>query len=200
MRLQRFAGFTLIEVLVVLVIASLVTSILFSAMSQMLNVQRRLSETVSAQTDAAMRENWFRLLIQGLYPDERRGPAEFKGEARTLSGLTLFPLNAPVGGAAVFTLSIEPRRGSDDMVLHYKSDQTDLTVLSWPGRTGRFWYEDGAGQRYEQWPPLIGDPDQLPKVVLLQMQVDEQPRLIPAVPVGPLSPPRSSADVLKTTD
>jgi general secretion pathway protein J len=197
-RWARGGGFTLIEVLVVLVIASMVTTILFSALSQMFRIQTRLAAHTQRTTDSALREGWFRLVMEGLYPDVRLGPDAFKADGRSLNGLTLFPLNAPAGAPAPFSMQIDYQQADDKTILHYKSGEQDMTLVSWAGRGGRFWFEDAQGVRYEQWPPPSGMWPELPSVVLLQVQDDQQPRLIPAVPMGPANPPPRPADVLKS--
>jgi general secretion pathway protein J len=191
-------GFTLIEVLVVLVIASMVTTILFSALSQMFRIQTRLAAHAQRTTDAALREGWFRLVMEGLYPDVRLGPDAFKADGRALNGLTLFPLNAPAGAPAPFSMHIDYRLNDDKTVLTYQSGEQTMTLASWTGRGGRFWFEDAQGNRYEQWPPPSGMWPELPSVVLLQVQDDQLPRLIPAVPMGPANPPLRASDVIKS--
>lgn len=192
------SGFTLIEVLVVLVITSLITTMLFQALSQMFRIQSSLAAQTLRNTDVALRENWFRLIGQGLYPDARLGPDEFKGEERNLHGLTLFPLNAPPGAPTPFSLTIEYAGAADRSSVIYKSGDKSMTLASWQGRSGRFWYEDEAGLRYEQWPPPLGMSTELPNVVLLQMQDDHLPRLLPASPLGRRDPPLKASDVFKS--
>lgn len=185
---MRRNGFTLVEILVVLVITALVSTLLFQALAQVYRLHERSGAQLTQSQGGAMRVDWYRQLLQGLQTDYADGEHVFKGMQDRLQGLTATALN--VDGAIVqsFELAVNTSsaRGGE---LIYQVGQQRLVLLDWaqPGEA-RFAYVDDGGTEYPQWPPqLTGRTEpapQLPSAILLKIPGDEGMRVLVAVPRG----------------
>ena len=185
---RHSSGFTLLEILVVMILTSLITGILLQGLQQVYRLQVHFGEEMFAYQQGAMRIDWFRSSINGIMPDYVDGKNKFKGEPRRISGQTTAPLDAPDGALAPFVwhMDFDPKTGG--MAL-YSGDGNDAPlVLTWPGSEGRFLYLDEEGRPQEFWPPLLGKPPQVPLMVLLEMGPSAKGRRIVAVPRGPDKP------------
>lgn len=154
-------GFTLVEVLVVLVITSMVSALLFQVLAQVGRVQSRFGEQLAESQGGAMRAEWFRQVVQGLQPVEADDPQRFDGQPRRWVGLTRTGLQALPGAPQFVALEIVPAVDGLGGVLRYAPVSPDgspgTTLLSWTGRgAAEFVYLDSSGVEYSQWPPAPG--------------------------------------------
>jgi general secretion pathway protein J len=167
-------GFTLVEVLVVLVITALVSTLLFQALAQVYRLQERFGEQLGESRSGAMHADWYRQLIQGLLTDYPDGRQRFSGGPRRLEGLSARPLSQEITQAA---------GGSE---LRYSAGPQRLALLRWSG-AGRseFAYLDDAGTEHAVWPPQAGgDWPQLPAAVLLRWPARAGQAVLVAAPTG----------------
>ena len=178
--MRRAEGFTLVEVLVVLVITALVSTLLFQSLAQVYRLQGRFGEQLAQSQGGAMHADWYRQLIQGLRTDYAEGKQRFSGQARKLEGLSSMPLT-PSGGAPQW-ISLEIVEAE---LLYVAGDQR-TTLMRWPAiGPAEFAYLDEAGVEQPQWPPAFGKPGpQLPAAVLLKFPRDQGRTLLVAVPTG----------------
>lgn len=179
------AGFTLLEILVVLVLTSLVTGILLQGLQQVFRLQRHFGTEMFHAQHEAMRINWLRNSINGIMPDYDDGKSRFKGESRRMSGQTTMPLDSPDGALVPFVwrMEFDPRAG--EMAL-FASERTEVQpILTWPGNDGRFLYVDDKGISHESWPPFSGKVAQVPQTIVLEMGATGTGRKIVSVPRGP---------------
>lgn len=162
---ESCGGFTLLEILVVMVLVGLITGVLFQALGQVLRVQRGVGEEIYLRQQGAMLMGWFRQSVNALMPEYEDGKHRFRGSAREFSGLTLAPLDAPQGNLVPFgwRLRFDPASGQSH--LEYVSGERPAIVLSWRGNSGAFAYLDDTGKRHEQWPPFLGQWPQLPAAI-----------------------------------
>jgi prepilin-type N-terminal cleavage/methylation domain-containing protein len=182
---RRAAGFTLLEMLVVLVLTGMVTGLLMSSLRQVLDLQSRFGIEVFNNQQGAMQATWFRDTVNATVPDQDDGAHRFRGERRSVAGLTLAPLDAADGALLPFTwrLRFEPRRG--ETVLQYGDRDDAPAIMSWPGDSGRFQFVDGEGRLHDTWPPFLGQWPQLPAAVRLDTGEGDTARVIVAAPRGP---------------
>lgn len=181
-------GFTLLEMLVVLVLAGLVTGILMQGLQQVFRLQMQVGKELFQTQQGEMYEEWFRQSINGTVPDYEDGKNKFKGSARELSGLTLSPLNSAGESLLPFSwrLKFDPQSGNT--LLQYGTADDAPVVLSWLGNSGKFVYFDADNAPHDAWPPFLGKWPQLPRAVYLESQYGDAPRVIVAVPKGPANP------------
>lgn len=171
------SGFTLLEVLVVLVIIGLLSTLLLEGFSFVLDLRFRLLTQLQDVQQSALQEYGFRSSTAALVPDYHNGKHLFQGNAHELSGLTLAPLEASIGEVLPFAWQIQHQEGMTTL-RYRKSDGDYWEVAHWPGEEGRFLYQDEAGKWYPQWPPqsfTATSPPQLPSLILLQGQRRQTP-------------------------
>lgn len=185
----RHSGFTLVEILVVLVIVGLVSSILLQALDQVYRLQGRFGWQLAQSQQGAMYADWFRQVVQGLQTDYPDGKEKFKGDETQFEGVTTSPLSTNYGAPTMIALSLQFDRAENLTRLRYTERDRKTELYAWRGKkAGRFIYIDQTGERHENWPPPFGVWPQLPNTILLQSQRDGEPQLLAAVPRGSLEP------------
>lgn len=184
-------GFTLLEMLVVLVLAGMISGILFQGLRQVFRLETHFGRELFNSQQGEMYTEWFRQSVNGLMPDHVDGKNKFKGSEREFTGLTLMPLNTAT--EALLPVAWRLRFNGDAGVTQLLNGRTDDSpvVLSWPGNSGRFLYFDGNGDSHDTWPPFSGKWPQLPRAIFLESRNPDEPRVVVALPRGPQElPPR----------
>lgn len=179
-------GFTLLEILVVLVISAMVSGILFQAYDLTLRLNRQFGIEFVASQQGVMLADWFRQGMEGLQPDYPEGARKFKGEAKKLSGLSTSALTTDFGVPASITWELTFDTASGETALRGGAEGAPL--FSWPGTTGRFVYLDAKGEAHDSWPPPLGQWPQLPAAIRLEAGRNGAPYVIVATPMGPSMP------------
>jgi general secretion pathway protein J len=198
MRLRvRRNGFTLLEMLVVLIIVSLISSILFEALGQIYKLESRFGQHLAESQQGAMYNDWYRQVVQGLQNDYALGKDVFKGESASFTGVTTSPLSLDYGTPTAITLSME-YNGRDDVTdLLYQANDRKTRLTSWPGRRStKFVYIDDKGEQHDTWPPEFGLWPQLPNMIMLQYQKEGEPQFLAAAPRGSKDPKEPIHDML----
>jgi general secretion pathway protein J len=197
-RARQF-GFTLLEMLVVMLIVSLISTILFEALGQIYKLQSRFGLQLAQSQQGTMYTDWFRQVVQGLQTDYIDGKDQFQGSETEFTGVTTSPLSAAYGSPSTVTLSLQYDSRDGITKLLYIADLQKTLLSSWVGRKAqRFTYIDATGESHDTWPPAFGIWPQLPNTILLQAQEDGEPKLIAAVPRGSLEPKNLPLDVTGT--
>lgn len=191
------AGFTLIEILVVLIIVGMVSGILFQALQNAFQLQARFGVELLRAQQGQMATDWYRQCVQGLYPDYLDGASPFAGAERKFSGLSTRPLNDDSGAPTAVTWEIDDPDSDSVMVLSYRDGRGTTPVLSLRGTQARFRYLDEEQKPHERWPPELGKHKQLPTHIVLDVQGPYGKQSIVATPMGPVSPPVRVQDALK---
>lgn len=183
------AGFTLIEMLVVLIMVALVSGVLFQALERSYSLQRRFGTELFKVQHGQMATDWYRQTIQGLYPDQNGADSVFRGEPSRFSGLTTTPLGDDYGAPTRFqwTLATHPERNSTELV--YQDTGSETAVLHWSGTEAKFVYLDEQQVAHDQWPPALGQFTQLPRQIQMQAKSGGEYITIFATPMGPRDPP-----------
>ncbi|MDM8564194.1 prepilin-type N-terminal cleavage/methylation domain-containing protein [Candidatus Halobeggiatoa sp. HSG11] len=161
-------GFTLLEMLVVLVLVSFITVLLLEGFSYVLHLRSSFLNQFENLQRGALQEYWFRSTTAGIIVDYKDGKNVFKGKERQFSGLTLAALDQNIGVPTPFIWKMEYADGMT--ILRYKNKKT-WDVSHWLGKNGKFRYLDKDGKWHNKWPPKIGlDIPQIPKVIQFQGQ------------------------------
>jgi general secretion pathway protein J len=179
-------GFTLLEMLVVLVLVGLVATLLAQALWQSFDLVQRAREQTADVGRAQMRVEWFRSLAQGLQADNADGPAVFQGQARRFAGLTTAPPAEEDGVVRAVTVELDYARADDQTMLVARArGGPAVTLMQWEGNSGAFEYLDADGRRFESWPPPFGRAlPQLPRAIVLRGGSSAAPVTIYGVVAG----------------
>lgn len=190
-RLARHGGFTLLEVLVVLVIVGLTTGLLLQGLQHTLRLQERFSLEMFNGRTGAMQSSWYREVVNGLMPDHGSGKNRFKGERQRFEGLTLAPLVGEPGSPVPFAFELRVDARSKVTSLNYvggedpfASSDNSVAIMSWTGGEAEFVYFDEQGEPHDAWPPFLGSWPQLPSSIRLRTGSDDR-GVIVAAPKGP---------------
>ncbi len=178
-------GFTLLEVLVVLIIVSLVSVVLMQGMGLVLNLRDNLGDQMTDLDRASLQRSVIRLPLEGLTADFNDGENVFSGNADVVSGLTVQPLFRRAGRPVPFSLTLSYDESKRLNSLTYKEDKDEpLLMATWSGKQAYFRYIGGPEGWVASWPPpdtpvlgmstVITDvrPPQLPELVFLDTQSD----------------------------
>ena len=157
---RRVRGFTLMEMMVVLVLISLTTALLFEALGSFRQANARIAARTADQRESALALAWLQDSVAGLRADREQ---PFEGDREQLSGLSLSPLGGGAGAPASIVWRLDERS------LHYRQGEAAALTITLTGFRG-FGYLDAEGKPHSQWPPGKGLHPELPAAVLLVFQ------------------------------
>ncbi len=171
------AGFSLFEMLVVLVITSLMGAVLMQGFGIILATRMSVSNTISNLQQVVLSQNIIVDPLRGILPDYEKNPNQFRGQSRNLSGQTLRPLLSPSGAPTPFKMTLDFDSSSGAMTLIYEEPGRPKAELArWVGNTAEFKYRDITGPWASNWPPPSGSP-QTPWLIW----IDIGPSLAPLI-------------------
>lgn len=191
-----YRGFTLIEVLVVLILVAMVSGILFQALERAYGLQRRFGTELFRTQQGQMAVDWYRQTVQGLYPDLAGGRNVFKGSDREFSSLSINPLGLDYGSPTPIRWSLHNNTDTGATELIYRESTTDTPLIAWRGKDAKFIYLDAQQEPHDQWPPSLGLFPQLPSQIQLMASDDATPIAVVATPMGPTEPMLRPQDML----
>ncbi|MBY0510771.1 MAG: prepilin-type N-terminal cleavage/methylation domain-containing protein [Rhodospirillaceae bacterium] len=166
-------GFTLFEVLVVLVITGMISAVLMQGFSIVLRTRLSVADKIGDLQSVVVNQSIVTEPIRGIVPDESKDPTPFSGQARGLSGRTVRPLLSPPGVPTFFTLTLENAPGGTKLVYEEKG-MPKADLAHWPGNGPTFKYRDFKGSWLSAWPPP-GSVSQTPWLIW----IDGGPTLAP---------------------
>jgi prepilin-type N-terminal cleavage/methylation domain-containing protein len=182
------SGFTILEVLVVLIIVGMVAGSLFAALSRLNDVRGRLSPFLATSEREGLLNSWFRTAINDIVPDKLQGPDAFVGTARSFSGLTLAPLAGDPGGPTPFKWELAYDAQHDLTELRYTGfDQKPIELRRWQGSKPQFSYLGTDQSWHDSWPPGLQKVKQLP--LAIRLYAIDQEIVIAAAIHGEKDPP-----------
>ena len=181
-------GFTLIEVLVVLILFGMISSILFQALQQSYKLQDRFGTELFGEQQGQMAIDWYRQTVQSLLPDAPDGGHLFHGEPQKFSGLSSNPLSADYGVPTPITWQIRNNLHNATVELIYVDGSRETPILNWRSKAARFVYFDDKRSPHDNWPPELGAYNQLPSQIQLQFPGDDAATTLVATPMGLLQP------------
>lgn len=181
-------GFTLVEMLVVLVITSLIVMILLQALQQVMSLHTRFGSEIDRNRGQAISQEWLSQLLEGLQPEQDGGKYVFKGSASELSGLSTSVPTDQYGGLTHFSLKLNYDSRQNETVLEYRDDlhsEQPLRLADWDGDSGRFVYQDSKQAAYSNWPPELDHSRQIPALIKLEARRDGRTWMMAVKPAGP---------------
>ncbi len=156
LKANRNRGFTLLEMMVVLVLVSLITVLLMQGFSFVVGLQERIRQQLVQIQDIELREQWFRSVVRSFHRGRNADDAQFTGNSEQFSGLVLQPLINDTGMPTKVYWAIE--RDGSEFILTYQEDQLEpATIMRWTTESPEFRYMDDSGNLTNTWPPNISD-------------------------------------------
>jgi prepilin-type N-terminal cleavage/methylation domain-containing protein len=192
-RTTATGGFTLVELLVVLVIVALISGVLLSAFERVLDIRVRLATFLDGVEAPVLVVDWFRSSVGGLLADSAEGRDRFSGNTRGMRGLSLAPLNAAAGVPMPIAWTVTFETATGRSYLRYSNgEQPAMTIASWPGEYGGLHYCGADLVCYDSW-PLDKDAAQLPALIRLDMIKGTELWPVLAAPQGNRAAPQPAA-------
>ncbi len=191
-------GFTLIETLIALVIAAMVTLVLLDTLSAISAQAARLDRAVAGTQEQIV--DWLTLerAIAGLQPDYLEGGTPFEGDEAGFQGLTDLPLTGHAGAVGIVSLTLEEEEAEHDgravSRLVYAENGAEVTRLVLPV-SARLAYVDIDGNAHAVWPPEEGFPvDPLfyrpvPRLIMIVPENADSTAMVHAFAVSRSRPP-----------
>lgn len=197
--MARGRGFTLLEMLVVLVLMSFVTVLVSQMLTQVARIERLLNSAQLEGAITSVRVSWVKAAIESMLPMTRESGARFVGDSRQIAGMSSEPPVMPAAGLTKVGMSMvfEATRGVTEfrLLLGRGAEPDGLggnppgvaspVLFSWPGNTGRFRFLDTKGLWHDSWPIEPSDADLLPVAVMIETGLDEVPRVIASIAAAP---------------
>ncbi len=147
-------GFTLFEMIVVMVISSLMAAVLMQGFSMVLGTRLSVNNTIADLQTVVISQNVPVDPLRGILPDYKDNPNQFRGQPRTMTGQTLRPLLSPAGAPTPFTMTLDYDSSANQTVLTYEEPGRAKTEIGrWPGNESSFKYRDINGAWQTSWPP-----------------------------------------------
>jgi general secretion pathway protein J len=174
-------GFTLFEVIVVLVITSLISVVLIQGLGLVLTARTSVGNKLLHVERTALTRNMVLEPLRGVVPDYADHPYVFKGTARQIRGLTVHALQEPFGTPTGFTYTLNYYSDRDETAVTYKEEGREPVELDhWPGNFGRFSYRDRSGAWSDIW-PINDQVSQTPWIIRIDPGVAESATLVASV-------------------
>lgn len=179
--MARARGFTLLEMLVVMLIAGMALALTTQALGQYQRAHARALASERSGRELRLTEAWFSDAVRGLYPagtdtgsrqqlafGKTSETAPFKGDADRFSGTTLGPVFAGQGVPVDQTWRLVA--GPDGMPQLRLEEERKTVDLPLPRAvSAKFEYMDAGGKWHPQWPPRLGQWPQLPDAIALSL-------------------------------
>ena len=151
-------GFTLLEVLVVLVITGMISAILIQGLGVMLNVRNSIASTILDLKSIVLHRNIIADPVIGVIPDYPEKPNAFRGERDTMHGLTIRSPDSDTGVPRPFRLYFQRDAAKNMTALMYQTEGQEAHAMGlWVGSGGSFAYRDLTGDWLNEWPPPLNN-------------------------------------------
>ena len=185
LRTRRQRGLTLLEMMVVLLIAGMAVTLGFQSLGQWRRANTAISNISGAIQQTALTQSWLEESLRSLIPLKEQ---PFKGTVDRLTGITTQPIQSRQGGTTEIEWSIRIEAGIQHLLL--KEAQGSRLDLPLRGTSrANFSYMDAEGRLHSQWPPKLGLHDHLPAAIVLSQQMDDGTHRIWATHIsGPHNP------------
>lgn len=173
-------GFTLLEVIVVLMISSLIATILVQGLSLVLDTRFRVMGALTRIETEGLQTSIIVTPLRGLLPDHKDELGVFAGNTRQLKGLTLSPLHGTIGAPTPFAMILEHKTGDDETTLNYfENGYEPVELARWPGNVGEFSYVGRKGVWQNRWPAVLPTAAekmlQVPRTIRLDTGLETRP-------------------------
>lgn len=158
---RRQSGLSLVEMLVVMMVAGFALMLATQSLGQWQRAQQRIGYTTQLGREQRLIESWWLASARG---QQAVAETPFEGDARGFRGVSLQPVLLPAGtpAATAWRLDEQPRQPLA-LVLEEGGRHLALTVAE--AEDARFTYLDHEGETHPQWPPALGLHPMLPAAI-----------------------------------
>lgn len=132
------AGFTLIEALVTLIIASVLSLLILQSVRSAASNAVRIERTAQAAASSFIAQGALRRTIENTRAYYRDTPYAFRGDSAGFTGLTVAPMDGPLGEFQWYSVRLQAR--NDGLELVYEDADSALLVGYWPEADGEIEY------------------------------------------------------------
>lgn len=193
---SRATGFTLIEVLVVMIMVVMISAILLQALERAYRLKERFGTELFKVQQGQMATDWYRQSVNGLFPDYPDGANVFHGDEQEFSGLSTNPLSDDYGIVTPIRWRLHSGSQGGIAGLSYVENKQETFILSWRGDKARFVYFDDTLTPHDIWPPRLGQFPQLPTQIQIQTKGIGEAITLVASPMGSTTPPLRLRELL----
>ncbi|AZZ46888.1 type II secretion system protein [Pseudomonadaceae bacterium SI-3] len=176
-------GMTLLELLVVMTILALVTSLLMQGFGTALSTYERVQRRQSEGMPLELGYRWFSETLAGTQA-ELDAPRHFSGDAQRLGGVTHQPLQGNNGRVSFFSWQLSEAETGELKLSYSQPNGIDWEIVRWPaGSRGRFIYRAPNGSAAERWPlpsdnaMQTADDGSIPDAIALEVTPADGPTL-----------------------
>ena len=179
------AGFTLVELLVVMTLLSLIVLALSSALQSMAQTQERIDARLTRTEDLRVNNGFLRGILGRVVQHRKAGvlqagesPFLFSGQAHEITWIGVMPARYGAGGRYFLRLSLEDEAGHSALVLRYAPWTDDAALPDWSSVDRHvlaasvdsldFAYEDAAPEP-PVWASVWASADALPARVRISL-------------------------------
>lgn len=159
-KLAREQGFTLIEIIVVIVLFSLITTLSIQGIGYVLGQRARMAQFQQDMVTTTLRHQWFVEAVEGLAVPPEDEAYIFTGSAREFHGFSLAPLISPEVPGTYISWKLLAVSGLQSLV-YYQSTASnaeradaEIPVVTGIAGDAYFRYLDDSGIFHLQWPPV----------------------------------------------
>lgn len=165
---NRALGFTLVEMLVVLMLVAMVSGLMYQGLIYIFNLRERVLSQVAEQNSGRLRAHWIRSSMGGLFPERTQPFGGFTGSADKMEGTTIFSLHDVAGVPVSFSWEIVGY--GDYSSLHYTGrEDINWEIHRWTGTGAQFRYLGLDGEWYSDWPYRGLKEERMPQAVMLSI-------------------------------
>lgn len=144
-------GFSLLEMLMVLLLLSILIALLMQALSFIHKINGRTQQHIQVRQTNYLQISWLNGIFAGLYPLSTREVATFQGDSTHLKGLSTQSLRGIVGETTAFNLILDNQQR-----LWYHESENETPIQIWQTPNGHirwfFQYQNADGEWVSTWP------------------------------------------------
>lgn len=160
-------GFTLLELLVVLVLVSFITALMMQGMTYVARVNDAFMGESDQQQIRQRAFGWFADAVTFLAaPEPSDSAGRFRGDALSFEAVTLNSVDRREGIPVPFAFRLEAAGSTADLIYVRRLEERRWPLVS-VASDAHFEYLDAQGQWHSDWPPAPQLADLLPNAVAL---------------------------------